>query len=242
MKYDSLPILRDGIADAGESNEEAHAGLRSGRLDRRSFLLGSAAGFGALGLAGCMPSDGLSLAEAEKLYAAVPDKKFPIPAVDVGKIDPKYYRRKVRYETKESPGTIIVDPANYYVYRIEGEGNATRYGANVGREGFLWSGDAYVGRKAEWPIWTPPKEMIARQPEAKKYAGGMAPGLDNPLGARTLYLYQNGRYTLYTIYSTSDPETIGTNLTSGCTGLLTQDMMDLYEKTPVKTKVVVLPA
>jgi lipoprotein-anchoring transpeptidase ErfK/SrfK len=84
--------------------------------------------------------------------------------------------------------------------------------------------------------------MIARQPEARKYAGGMAPGLDNPLGARTLYLYQNGRYTLYTIYSTSDPETIGSGITSGCTGLLTQDMMDLYSRTPVKTKVVVLPA
>jgi lipoprotein-anchoring transpeptidase ErfK/SrfK len=83
--------------------------------------------------------------------------------------------------------------------------------------------------------------MIKRQPEAAKYAGGMPPGLDNPLGARTLYLYQNGAYTLYTLYSTLDPETIGTNLTSGCTGLLTQDMMDLYAKTPVKTKVVVLP-
>ena len=76
--------------------------------------------------------------------------------------------------------------------------------------GFLWSGEAYVGRKAEWPTWTPPREMIARQPEARKYAGGMPGGLDNPLGARTLYLYQNGVYTVYTIYSTSDPETIGT--------------------------------
>ncbi|HMN71653.1 MAG TPA: L,D-transpeptidase [Rhodoblastus sp.] len=214
----------------------------SGRFDRRSFLFGSAAGLGALSLGGCMATDGMSRAEAEKWYGAVADKKFDIPAVDVGKIDPKYYRRKLAYESKEAPGTIIVDPSKYYVYRIEGDGVATRYGANVGREGFLWSGDAYVGRKAEWPVWTPPAEMIKRQPEAKKYAGGMAPGLDNPLGARTLYLYQNGRYTLYTIYSTSDPETIGTNLTSGCTGLLTQDMIDLYEKTPVKTKVVVLPA
>lgn len=223
----------NAIADAGEGNR---------RLDRRSFLFGSAAGLGAMGLAGCMPSDGLSRGEAAKLYAAVPDNKFPIPAVDIDKIDPKYFRRIVDYPSKEAPGTIVVDPGNYYVYRIEGGGNATRYGANVGREGFLWSGDAYVGRKAEWPIWTPPKEMIKRQPEAAKYAGGMPPGLDNPLGARTLYLYQNGRYTLYTIYSTSDPETIGTNLTSGCTGLLTQDMMDLYSRTPVKTKVVVLPA
>ena len=148
----------------------------------------------------------------------------------------------VRYDTKEAPGTIIVDPGNHYVYRIEGEGNATRYGANVSRAGFLWSGEAYVGRKAEWPIWTPPKEMIQRQPEARKYAGGMPPGLDNPLGARTLYLYQNGAYTLYTIYSTSDPETIGSGVTSGCTGLLTQDMLDLYSRTPIKTKVIVLPA
>ena len=216
--------------------------LRSGPLSRRSFLCGSAVGLGALGLAGCATSGDMSLAEAAKIYGPVPDKKFPIPAVEVSKINPKYYRRTVRYDTKEAPGTIIIDPSNYYVYRIEGDGNATRYGANVGRDGFRWSGDAYVGRKAEWPIWTPPKEMILRQPEARQYAGGMPPGLENPLGARTLYLYQNGRYTLYTIYSTSDPETIGNGITSGCTGLLTQDMMDLYDRTPIKTKVVVLPA
>ncbi len=215
---------------------------RTRRFDRRSLLLGAAAGFGAASLGGCMATDGMSRAEAEKWYGAVDDKKFQIPAVDIGKIDPKYYRRKIAFDSKEAPGTIIVDPSKYYVYRIEGDGMATRYGANVGREGFLWSGDAYVGRKAEWPVWTPPAEMIKRQPEAAKYARGMPPGLENPLGARTLYLYQNGRYTLYTIYSTSDPETIGTNLTSGCTGLLTQDMFDLYDRTPVKTKVVVLPA
>ncbi len=210
-------------------------------LNRRSFLVGSAVGFGSLGLAGCVTTDDMSVAEATKLYGPVPDKRFAIPAVDVSKMEAKYYRRNVRYDTKEAPGTIIVDPGNHYVYRIEGDGNATRYGANVSREGFLWSGEAYVGRKAEWPVWTPPKEMIRRQPEAAKYAGGMPPGLENPLGARTLYLYQNGAYTLYTIYSTSDPETIGTGVTSGCTGLLTQDMMDLYDRTPVKTKVVVLP-
>lgn len=211
-------------------------------MDRRSFLRGSAAGLGALGLGGCATSDTMSLTEARALYGPVADKKFPIPQVDVTKVNPKYFRKTVRYETKEEPGTIIVDPSNFYVYRIEGEGAATRYGANVGREGFLWHGEAYVGRKAEWPVWTPPKEMIKRQPEAAKYAGGMPGGLDNPLGARTLYLYQNGKYTLYTIYSTIDPETIGSGITSGCTGLLTQDMIDLYDRTPVKTKVIVLPA
>jgi lipoprotein-anchoring transpeptidase ErfK/SrfK len=235
-------IIDGQIAKVGESNEVAPLGLRSGLLNRRSFMLGSVAGLGALGLAGCATSEGLSLAEAAKMYGPVPDERFPIPAVDVSKIDPKYYRQTVRYDSPEAPGTIVVDPGKFYVYRIEGDGNATRYGANVGREGFLWSGDAYVGRKAEWPTWTPPKEMMQRQPEARKYAGGMPGGLDNPLGARTLYLYQKGVYTLYTIYATSDPETIGKGVTSGCTGLLSQDMIDLYSRTPVKTKVIVLPA
>lgn len=214
----------------------------AGGLSRRSFLVGSAAGLGALGLAGCATSGGMSRAEAARVYGAVPDKKFPIAAVDVNKIDPKYYRRTVRHDSKEAPGTIIVDPGQHYVYRIEGDGNATRYGANVGREAFLWSGQAYVGRKAEWPVWTPPKEMIQRQPEAAKYAGGMPGGPDNPLGARTLYLYQDGRYTLYTIYSTRVASSIGKGVTSGCTGLLTQDMIHLYDRTPVDTKVIVLPA
>ena len=221
---------------------ETHARAPSGLHNRRSFLLGSAVSVGALALTGCAMTDDMGIAEAAKLYGAAPDEKFPIPAVDVSKLNPKYFRRTVRYESSEAVGTIVVDPSNYYVYRIEGEGSATRYGANVGRAGFLWSGEAYVGRKAEWPVWTPPKEMILRQPEAGKYAAGMPGGLENPLGARTLYLYQNGVYTLYTIYSTSDPETIGTNLTSGCTGLLSQDMLDLYARTPVKTKVIVLPA
>ena len=229
------------IMDGG-MNEIALLGRRSELLNRRSFLVGSAVGIGALGLGGCATSDGMSFAEAQRVYGPVPEEKFPIPAVDVSKVDPKYFRRTVRYDFKEAPGTIIVDPGNYYVYRIEGDGNATRYGANVGRDGFRWNGDAYVGRKSEWATWTPPKEMIKRQPEAAKWARGMPGGLDNPLGARTLHLYQNGAYTLYTIYASSDPDSIGSGVTSGCVGLLSQDMIDLYSKTPVKTKVVVLPA
>jgi lipoprotein-anchoring transpeptidase ErfK/SrfK len=213
-----------------------------GRLSRRSFLAGTGAGLGALGLAGCVASDGALRAEAAKIYGPMPEEKFPIPATDISKVDPKYFRRTVPYETKEAAGTIIVDPANYYVYRVEGDGTATRYGANVGRDGFRWSGDAYVGRKSEWATWTPPAEMIRRQPEAAKYARGMPGGLDNPLGARTLHLYQNGAYTLYTIYASGEPDTIGSGITSGCVGLLSQDMIHLYARTPVKTKVVVLPA
>ena len=223
-------------------SERALLGSRPKLLNRRSFLIGTAVSLGGLGLAGCASHEGMSLAEAQVLYGPVPREKFPIPAADINKLDPKYFRRTVRYETEEAPGTIIVDPGNYYVYRVEGEGNATRYGANVGRDGFRWSGDAYVGRKAEWATWTSPKEMIQRQPEAAKYARGMPGGLENPLGARTLYLYQNNRYTLYTIYASSDPETIGSGITSGCVGLLSQDMLHLYAQTPVTTKVVVLPA
>ncbi len=241
MRNSTIVMTDDAIADAGERNEAVRIGRQAGRLNRRSFLLGSAAGLGAAGLAGCV-SDDMGRAEAAKFYAAVPNEKFPIPAVDIGKLDPKYFRRLVRYETREAPGTIIIDPKNYYLYRIEGDGMATRYGANVSRPGFLWSGEVYVGRKAEWPTWTPPKEMIARQPEARQYARGMPGGLDNPLGARVLYLYKNGAYTVFTIYSTSDPETIGNGITSGCTGLLSQDMLDLYSRTPIKTKVIMLPA
>jgi lipoprotein-anchoring transpeptidase ErfK/SrfK len=223
------------MVETGETSAAA-----PGLVSRRAFMAGSAA-VGALALAGCV-SGGMSLAEAQRVYGPLPDERFPVPAVNLNKVDPKYLRRTVRYPTQEAVGTIIVDPRHYYVYRVEADGNATRYGANVGRAGFLWSGEAYIGRKAEWPIWTPPREMILRQPEAAPYAGGMKPGLDNPLGARTLYLYQDGVYTLFTIYSTIMPETIGKGISSGCVGLLTQDMIDLYDKTPVDTKVVVLKA
>lgn len=228
--------------EAGGLDGRGRLGCGAGVLSRRSFLAGSALGIGALSLGGCGTTDTLLMAEAAKTYGPMPNEKFPIPAVDISKVNPKYYRRTVQYASSEAPGTIVVDPANYYVYRIEGDGTATRYGANVGRQGFLWNGNAYVGRKSEWATWTPPKEMIRRQPEAAKYARGMPGGLDNPLGARTLHLYQNGAYTLYTIYASSEPESIGSGITSGCVGLLSQDMIHLYARTPVKTKVVVLPA
>jgi lipoprotein-anchoring transpeptidase ErfK/SrfK len=229
------------IVDDGVGSGEPEAAARPGTVSRRAMLLGSAAALGALALAGCA-SGGMSIAQAEKYYGPRPDERFPIPAVNVAKVNPKYFRRTVSYKSAEAVGTIIVDPKNHFVYRIDGDNMATRYGVSVGRDGFRWNGEAYVGRKSEWPIWTPPKEMIERQPEAAKYAGGMAPGLDNPLGARALHLYQDGVYTLYTLYSTIRPETIGRGISSGCIGLLTQDMIELYDRTPVDTKVIVLKA
>ena len=175
-------------------------------------------------------------------YGTVEDGGFTIPPVPDGWIPPENRRTTVAYNGPDRPGTIVIDPHVKYLYLVTAEGQADRYRIAVGAEGRGLRSTTYVGRKAEWPTWTPPPEMIKRQPEAAKYAGGMPGGPENPLGARTLYLYQNGRYTLYTIYASAYPETIGTNLTSGCTGLMTQDMIDLYDRTAVKTKVIVLPA
>ena len=217
------------IEDDGIS---ARGGDRAGRLGRRAFLLGAGAGLGALALAGCAPA-GMSAAEAERVYGPRPNERFPIPAVKLSKVNPKYLRRTVRYDSKEAVGTIIVDPRNHYVYRVEGDGYATRYGVSVGRAGFLWSGDAYIGRKAEWPIWTPPKEMIARQPEAAKYAGGMKPGLDNPLGARALYLGN----TIYRIHGTNNARSIGRASSSGCFRMMNQHVIHLTTLARVGTTV-----
>jgi len=213
---------------------------RAGLPDRRTFLLGSAAGLGALALAGCSTLGGR--AQFHENYAAMPGERFPIPAVDVSQVDARYLRQTVRYESNEPVGTIIVDTPNYFLYVVEADGYATRYGASVGAAAFLWSGEAYIGRKAEWPIWTPTPAQIGRDPSLVQYAGGMPPGLDNPLGARALYLYQNGAYTLFTIYGTVHTQLIGANFGSGCIGLLSQDIIHLYNRTPVGTDVIVLPA
>jgi lipoprotein-anchoring transpeptidase ErfK/SrfK len=157
-------------------------------------------------------------------------------------INPKYLRQQVNYPTREPPGTVVVDPDAKFLYLVMADGTALRYGIGVGREGFGWSGAAEVARKAQWPRWTPPAAMIRRQPELERYRNGMDPGLDNPLGARALYLYQNGRDTLYRIHGTNEPWSIGQNVSSGCIRLLNRDVVDLFARVPIGARVVVLPA
>lgn len=207
-------------------------------ISRRSFLAGSLGGLAAVSLSGCMT---MSRGIDRSVYGPLPDERFPIPAVDVSDVDPALLRQVVRYPTDEAPGTIVVDLDNFYLYRVEPEGMATRYGINSPREAFLWSGVATIDRKAEWPIWTPTRDQIGRDPSLVQYAGGMQPGLQNPLGARALYLYQNGAYTLCTIYGTDQAWTIGQRVSSGCVGLLNQDVIHLYDRTPIGTRVVLLP-
>src|SRR5262249_28767876 len=155
-------------------------------------------------------------------------------------LNPKYKRQLVRYSTPHPAGTVVVDPDSKFLYLVMEGGYALRYGIGVGREGFEWTGTAEVARKARWPTWTPPAEMIRRQPELERYRRGMQPGPENPLGARALYLYQNGRDTLYRIHGTNEPSTIGQNVSSGCIRLLNHDVMDLFERVPVGARVVVL--
>lgn len=182
--------------------------------------------------------------DATQMYAPVQDGLFLIPAVDVSRLDPQYYRQVVSLppHVPDVPGTIVVDPDNRFLYLVGEGGEAIRYGIGVGREGFSWSGMATVARKVEWPTWTPPKEMVYRDPKAAPFADGMPGGLDNPLGARAMYLFQGKHDTLYRIHGTNEPSSIGVAVSSGCIRLLNQDIIDLYLRAPEGTEVVVLPS
>jgi lipoprotein-anchoring transpeptidase ErfK/SrfK len=148
-------------------------------------------------------------------------------------LPPHLRRQTVDYPTHEPASTIIVDTANTYLYLVLGNGQAIRYGIGVGREGFTWSGRERVSRMAEWPNWRPPADMVARSPDLPDFVPG---GLDNPLGARALYLGD----TLYRIHGTNEPSSIGTFASSGCIRMLNADVIDLYRRVSVGTQVVVL--
>ncbi|MGB7432181.1 MAG: L,D-transpeptidase [Ahrensia sp.] len=174
-------------------------------------------------------------------YKASKDGAFTLPAIPVSKVPTEFRRQIVSYDTKERPGTVIVDTKNRHLYLVQDEGKAIRYGIGVGRDGFRWSGTAKVGWKREWPTWTPPAAMIRRQPELAKYRGGMKPSLTNPLGPRALYLTRNGRDTGYRLHGSPEWWSIGNAVSSGCIRLMNQDIVDLYERVKPGAKVVVLP-
>jgi lipoprotein-anchoring transpeptidase ErfK/SrfK len=169
------------------------------------------------------------------------DPDFPVPTIDLQTIKPEFRRQVVDYRGPEHPGTIIVDADNRHLYLVLEGGTALRYGVGVGREGFEWQGRAKIARKAKWPSWHPPAEMVARDPKAAPWANGMPGGPDNPLGARALYLYDdNGKDTLYRIHGTNDPQSIGKAMSSGCIRMLNEDVAEVFLRAPVGTPVVVL--
>ncbi|MDE1992757.1 MAG: L,D-transpeptidase [Rhizobiaceae bacterium] len=158
-----------------------------------------------------------------------------------GEVKPQFQRRVVRLVTDEEAGTIIVDTNNKYLYLVEGDNRARRYGIGVGRDGFGWSGVVKVGRKAEWPGWTPPAEMRVREAKnGHKLPAYQEGGEDNPLGARAMYLYRNGNDTAFRIHGTNQPWSIGLNMSSGCIRMMNKDVIDLYDRVPVGTKVIVV--
>lgn len=174
------------------------------------------------------------------MYASRADGDRTLPAIDVTKFHRELLRNEVDYPTTESPGTVVIDTTGPFLYFVEGEGRATRYGIAVGREGFGWTGQGTIARRAQWPRWTPPPEMIARDPSLSKWAGGMPGGVNNPLGARALYINFGGADSGYRIHGTNTPKSIGWAASSGCFRMLNQDVIDLYGRVQNGAKVVVM--
>jgi lipoprotein-anchoring transpeptidase ErfK/SrfK len=174
-------------------------------------------------------------APPQQAYVSPPPTIYSGPERPAGqKMDPRFLPREVAYDGTEMPGTIVVDTPRHFLYLVEKDGKALRYGVGVGREGFTWSGDYHIASKKKWPDWVPPKEMIARQPYLPRFMPG---GPDNPLGARALYIGN----TLYRIHGSNEPWTIGHNVSSGCIRMRNADVIDLYDRVNIGTKVVVRP-
>ncbi|MGE0652154.1 MAG: L,D-transpeptidase [Alphaproteobacteria bacterium] len=229
---------------------------RGGLLDRRGFLLGSLAGGAGLALSGCTTTtldQPIVVAEptppkpneAAWLYAATVDEGYSLPAIPVDKLDPQYLRQVVPDPTGEQPGTIVVDTSKHFLYLVQEGGKAMRYGVSLGKSGFEWTGSAVVQWKTKWPVWTPPADMIKRDPKLAKYSaenGGMPPGPQNPLGARALYLFRDGQDTMYRLHGTPHWDSIGKSASSGCVRFINQDIIDLYSRVKGKVPVHVRPS
>ncbi|CAN7230613.1 L,D-transpeptidase [Neorhizobium sp. LjRoot104] len=201
-------------------------------ISRRGFLGGL-----PLLLAGCA-----STINDQTNYAALPNEEFPLKTVPVDRIKPELRRTEVAYVTPHAAGSVVVDTPARRAYFILGNDRAIRYGVGVGRAGLALAGNAYVGRKAEWPTWTPTQNMQNREARYRKLAGGMPGGPNNPLGARAMYLYRGGNDTHFRIHGTNQPESIGLAMSSGCIRMMNHDVIDLYSRVNVGAKVVVLQA
>jgi lipoprotein-anchoring transpeptidase ErfK/SrfK len=195
----------------------------------------------ALFLAACQPVEHqlgeVSFDNLDGWYSGLmADDPFNVPLVNKARLDPKFHRQRVDYSGREAPGSIVVDIDNRFLYFVEGDGRAMRYGIGVGSNGFAWRGDARIARKGVWPGWSPTDNMRRIDPDLPTFLEG---GIDNPLGARALYLYDGDRDTLFRIHGTNEPWSIGQAMSSGCVRLLNEDIVDLYNRVKVGARVVV---
>jgi lipoprotein-anchoring transpeptidase ErfK/SrfK len=188
------------------------------------------------------PAEQGDLSLAEPPPPPAEPERFPVSIEEYKSLDPEYLPQLANYATGELPGTIIIDTDNRFLYLVLESGQAKRYGIGVGRDGFGWSGTATVERKTKWPMWFPPKEMQYRDKEARRWRRGMPGGPRNPLGARALYLFQGKADTLFRIHGTRDPKSIGKAVSSGCIRMLNADVVELFDRVSLGTKVIVLPS
>lgn len=164
---------------------------------------------------------------------------YAVEPVDPSLVKSVYRWQVVDFDGDEGAGTIVVDPGEHFLYHVLSDGQATRYEVGVGRAGFAWSGDAEIRMKRRWPRWVPPREMVDRDKRAKKWVNGQPGGPENPLGARALYLFADGKDTLYRIHGTNEPATIGKSVSSGCVRMLNEDVATLFDAVKIGTQVVV---
>ncbi|PRD42948.1 L,D-transpeptidase [Phyllobacterium phragmitis] len=217
-------------------------------INRRSVIVGL-----PFALGGCITNESVSIKPQafspvkdqyyRSMYGSITSEPWPIAAVDLTNVNPKFFRQEVSYASSYAPGTVVVDPNERFAYLVGENDRALRYGVGVGKvEAFNFQGEATIAAKKEWPGWRPTPDMIAREPD--RYGplkGGLPGGPRNPLGPRALYLFRNGQDTFYRLHGTVEPWTIGTKVSSGCIRLFNQDIIDLYSRVPAGTKAVVLP-
>lgn len=165
---------------------------------------------------------------------------FPVPESEARKVPYKFQRREMAYKTQEPAGTIVVDPKRCFLYHVLGGGQAMRYGVSVGKSSKAWTGEAVIKRMAKWPVWVPAAYHLEEIPSLAKYINGMPGGLDNPMGARAMYLYQGDVDTINRIHGSAKPAEIGSKKTAGCFGMLNIDIIHLYDRVAIGTRVVVL--
>ncbi|MCP4185388.1 MAG: L,D-transpeptidase [Hyphomicrobiales bacterium] len=231
--------------------------------NRRGFLKGFGA-CGLLPLTGCMqkrilpvgvdpittssvrsfsrPKIGIdpNITTSAQMYGEIQDGGYVLPAVPYDEMDYRYRRQRVPNTLGYPVDSVLIDTKSKFAYYVFARDEAVRYGVGVGKAGFEWTGNAVIGHKKIWPAWTPPEEMVQRKPELEKYRGGMPPGPMNPLGARALYLYDNGRDTLFRLHGTPEWQSIGKAMSSGCIRLLNHDIIDLFNRAPNGTSVTVI--
>ncbi|ADZ69234.1 L,D-transpeptidase [Polymorphum gilvum] len=204
-------------------------------ITRRDLLAGGA----AIGAGLAMGGSAFANTAANAYFAGyAQDNGFRYRLTNFKRIDPVWHRQMVKYFSPEPPGSVVVDTRNHFLYVVFENNTALRYGVGVGREGFQWFGRARIDRKALWPRWVPPPEMLQRQPDLPRMVEGGAE--NNPLGPRALYLYRDGQDLGYRLHGTLEPWSIGRNVSSGCVRMFPEDVIDLYQRCPQGTRVLVL--